>query len=120
MAANKKNLARRADRIRRNLKLVSKGRLRLSVYRSSKHIYAQVIDDKIGHTIASASSLNDPLRSSLKTGANIVAATAVGKLLAERAVEAGIKTVYFDRGSSVYCGALAALADAVREGGIAF
>lgn len=120
MATRKKVLARRADRIRRKLKISSKGRLRLSVYRSSKHIYAQVIDDKIGHTLASASSLNDTIRSSLKTGANINAAIAVGKLLAERAVEAGIKTVYFDRGPSVYCGTLAALADAVREGGIAF
>ncbi|MBY7649369.1 MAG: 50S ribosomal protein L18 [Candidatus Liberibacter europaeus] len=121
MANKKKAISRRADRVRRVLKLVSKeNRLRLSIYRSSKHIYGQIIDDNIGHTLAFASSLNEPLRSSLRTGANVNAAIAVGKLLAERAVESGITAVYFDRGASVYCGRIAALANAVREGGIAF
>ncbi|MBA5724634.1 50S ribosomal protein L18 [Candidatus Liberibacter sp.] len=120
MITRKDILARRAGRVRRNLSLVSKGRLRLSVYRSSKHIYAQVIDDSSGHTLVSASSLNQPLRSSLKTGSNIAAASAVGQLVAERAAKMGIKAVCFDRGPYVYGGRLAALADAVRAGGISF
>ncbi|ACT56718.1 50S ribosomal protein L18 [Candidatus Liberibacter asiaticus] len=120
MATKKKVLARRISRIRRHLKSVSRGRLRLSVCRSSKHIYGQIIDDSIGHTLVSASSLNEPLRSSLKTGANIVAATAVGNLLVERAVKVGVKSVYFDRGKHLYCGRIAALADAVRKGGVSF
>ncbi|AKK19814.1 50S ribosomal protein L18 [Candidatus Liberibacter africanus] len=120
MAIKKKVLSRRVNRIRRNLKSVSKGRLRLSVYRSSKHIYGQIIDDRIGHTIASASSLNEPLLASLKNGSDKDAAAAVGSILVERAVKVGVKTVYFDRGMNLYCGRIAALADAVRKGGIAF
>ncbi|MBL0849383.1 MAG: 50S ribosomal protein L18 [Candidatus Liberibacter ctenarytainae] len=118
MSNRTKALARRASRIRRNLKFVSKGRLRLSVCRSSKNIYAQIIDDSVGHTLASASSLNEPIRTSLKTGADTAAAFAVGGLLADRALKVGIKSVYFDRGPLVYCGRIAALADAVRKGGI--
>ncbi|KGB27305.1 50S ribosomal protein L18 [Candidatus Liberibacter solanacearum] len=120
MTIKKKALARRTSRIRRNLKRVTKGHLRLSVYRSSKHIYGQIIDDNVGHTLASASSLNEPLLSFLKTGSNVAAATAVGSLLAERAAKVGVKAIYFDRGPYLYCGRIAALADAVRKGGIAF
>ena len=111
---------RRAARVRRAVRKAAKGRLRLSVFRSSKHIYAQVIDDTGGRTVAAASSLDKTLRESLKTGADKAAATAVGKLLAERAVAAGIKEVVFDRGAYLYHGRVKALADAAREVGLAF
>ncbi len=88
--------------------------------RSSKHIYAQVIDDTKGQTLAAASSLEKELRESLKTGADIDAAKAVGKLLAERAAAKGVKDVVFDRGSYLYHGRVKALADAAREGGLSF
>ncbi|MEG8099508.1 50S ribosomal protein L18 [Candidatus Liberibacter brunswickensis] len=120
MAVKKKVLDRRLNRIRQNLKSVSKGRLRLNVYRSSSHIYGQIIDDFSGHTLAACSSLNEKLLSYLKNGSNKVAATAVGGLLAKRAVAVGIEKVYFDRGKNLYCGRVAALADAVRKGGIEF
>ena len=96
------------------------GRARLSVFRSSKHIYAQVIDDVKGETLASASSLEKDMRGSLKTGANIAAAKAVGKLVAERAAAKGVKDVVFDRGGYLYHGRVKALADAAREGGLNF
>ena len=96
------------------------GRPRLSVFRSSKHIYAQVIDDLKGETIASASSLEKTLREGGATGANVDAAKAVGKLVAERAVKHGIKEVVFDRGAYLYHGRIKALADAAREGGLSF
>ena len=94
--------------------------MRLSVFRSSKHIYAQVIDDQRGVTMAAASSLDKSLRGTLKSGADKDAAAAVGKLVAERAVAAGIKDVVFDRGSYLYHGRVKALAEAAREGGLAF
>ena len=87
---------------------------------SSQHIYAQLIDDDKGVTLASASSIEKPMRSVSKTGANIAAAKAVGKLLAERAKEKGIKDVVFDRGGYLYHGRIKALADAAREGGLNF
>src|SRR6516165_6736102 len=90
--------ARRTAKVRRRIRRAAGERLRLSVFRSSKHIYAQVIDDLKGETLASASSLEKEMRTSLKTGADIDAAKAVGKLLAERAVKKGIKEVVFDRG----------------------
>ncbi len=96
------------------------GRARLSVFRSSKHIYAQVIDDVKGETLAAASSLEKDMRGSLKTGANIDAAKAVGKLVAERAAAKGVKDVVFDRGGYLYHGRVKALADAAREGGLKF
>jgi len=96
------------------------GRARLSVFRSSKHIYAQVIDDTRGETLAAASSLEKPMRAGAKTGANVDAAKAVGKLVAERALEKGIDAVVFDRGSYLYHGRIKALADAAREGGLKF
>jgi len=114
--------ARRTATIRRKVKLATarSGRARLSVFRSSKHIYVQLIDDAKGETLATASSLEKTLRESAKTGANIDAAKAVGKLIAERAKEKGIKDVVFDRGGYLYHGRIKALADAAREGGLNF
>ena len=109
---------RRTLRVRRSLAKTGNGRPRLSVFRSSKHIYAQVIDDAKGRTVAAASSLEKELRSTLKTGADKAAATAVGKLLAERAKKAGVDTVVFDRGGYRYHGRIKALADGAREGGL--
>ncbi len=120
MATAKDLFARRRRRTRADIARKSGGRLRLSVFRSSKHIYAQVIDDTAGRTVASASSMDESLRSSLKTGADTQAAAAVGKLLAERAVAAGVKDVVFDRGGYIYHGRVKALADAAREGGLTF
>jgi len=111
---------RRAKRVRRALAKVAGGRPRLSVHRSSQNIYAQVIDDARGVTIAAASTLDKDLRKSLKTGADKDAASAVGKLVAERASKAGIKEVIFDRGSFIFHGRVKALADAAREGGLSF
>jgi large subunit ribosomal protein L18 len=110
--------ARRTARVRQTLKRVAYGRPRLSVFRSSKHIYAQVIDDAKGVTVASASSMEKDVRS--KTGANVEAAKAVGKRVAERAVAKGVKEVQFDRGSYLYHGRIKALADAARETGLKF
>ncbi|MBX9450271.1 MAG: 50S ribosomal protein L18 [Neoaquamicrobium sediminum] len=118
--ASKESIQRRAQRVRRQLKKVAGERPRLSVYRSSKNIYAQVIDDSKGHTLASASTLEKDLKGSLKTGADAAAAAAVGKLLAERAAKAGVKEVVFDRGPYIYHGRVKALADAAREGGLSF
>jgi large subunit ribosomal protein L18 len=112
--------ARRTATVRRKIKLTARGRARLSVFRSSKHIYAQVIDDVKGTTLAAASSLEKTMRDGAKTGANIAAAKAVGKLIAERAKEKGIKDVVFDRGGYLYHGRIKALADAAREGGLNF
>jgi large subunit ribosomal protein L18 len=112
--------ARRKQRVRLALRRSGGGRPRLSVFRSSKHIYAQVIDDQKGESLASASSLEKAMRESGKTGANIDAAKAVGKLLAERAVKNGVSEVVFDRGSYLYHGRVKALADAAREGGLSF
>ena len=120
MASRKDTLVRRANRVRRQIKAVANGRPRLSVHRSSKNIYAQVIDDVAGKTVASASTLDTDLRSSLKTGADAAAAAAVGKLIAERAVKAGVKDVVFDRGAFIYHGRIKALAEAAREGGLNF
>jgi large subunit ribosomal protein L18 len=92
-------------------------RPRLAVFRSVKHIYAQVIDDSVGHTLAAASS-NE--KSGIKSGGNVAGAKAVGKLLAERAKEKGVKSVVFDRGGYLYHGRVKALADAAREGGLQF
>lgn len=120
MATQKELLRRRASRVRRALKAVSNGRPRLSIHRSSKHIYAQVIDDAQGKTLAAASTLDTSLRSDLKTGADTAAAAAVGKLVAERAKEAGVTDVVFDRGAFIFHGRIKALADSAREGGLNF
>jgi large subunit ribosomal protein L18 len=90
------------------------------VHRSSKQIYAQVIDDVAGHTVASASSLEKPMREQLKTGADVSAAAAVGKLIAERAIAAGVSEVVFDRGAYLYHGRVKALRRCAREGGLQF
>ena len=116
----KNTFDQRRDRVRRRLRKAATGRPRLSVHRSSKHIYAQVIDDQEGRTIASASTMEKDVRGSLKTGADKAAAEAVGKLIAERAGEAGVKQVVFDRGGYIYHGRVKALADAAREGGLDF
>ncbi|MGD9915061.1 MAG: 50S ribosomal protein L18 [Rhizobiaceae bacterium] len=118
--ASKESTQRRSARVRRQLKKVSGGKPRLSVHRSSKHIYAQIIDDSKGHTLAAASSMEGDLKGSLKTGADTAAAAAVGKLVAERALKAGVKEVVFDRGAFIYHGRVKALAEAAREGGLAF
>jgi len=111
---------RRRGRVRAALQRASHGRKRLSVFRSSKHIYAQVIDDDAGVTLASASSIEKDNRGQLKTGASIDAAKTVGKLIAERAKEKGVKEVVFDRGGYLFHGRVKALADAAREGGLNF
>ena len=120
MSDSKDLQQRRRERLRFQLRRKSGGRPRLSVFRSGKHIYAQVIDDAHGRTLAAASSLDTGLRAELKTGADTSAAAAVGKLVAERALAAGVSAVVFDRGSYLYHGRVKALADAAREGGLAF
>ncbi len=120
MASRKEALVRRANRVRRQIKAVANGRPRLSVHRSSKNIYAQIIDDVAGKTLAAASTLDGGLKTELKTGADIAAAAAVGKLVAERAVKAGVNEVVFDRGAFIYHGRIKALAEAAREGGLTF
>jgi large subunit ribosomal protein L18 len=112
--------ARRQARLRHQLRTKGHGRPRLSVFRSGRHIYAQVIDDAAGRTVAAASSLERSLREALASGADREAAAAVGKLIAERAIAAGVKEVVFDRGAYLYHGRVQALADAAREGGLAF
>ncbi|HEY4860781.1 MAG TPA: 50S ribosomal protein L18 [Xanthobacteraceae bacterium] len=111
---------RRTAKVRRNVRRAAGNRLRLSVFRSSKHIYAQVIDDGKGETVAFASSLEKEMRTGLKTGANIEAAKAVGKRIADRAVAKGVKEVVFDRGGYLYHGRVKALANAAREAGLSF
>jgi large subunit ribosomal protein L18 len=119
--SNAKELnARRRQRVRTRIRKVAGDRLRLSVFRSSKHIYAQIIDDVGGLTKAAASSLDKDLRAALKTGADIEAAKAVGKLVAERAIAAGVTEVVFDRGGYMFHGRVKALADAAREAGLQF
>ena len=120
MARFKNSTERRQARVRRAVKAGAKGRPRLSVFRSSKHIYAQIIDDLKGGTLVAASSMEKTLREAGKTGANVDAAKAVGKLVAERAVEKGVTAVVFDRGRYLYHGRVKALADAAREAGLKF
>ncbi|HWU50454.1 MAG: 50S ribosomal protein L18 [Asticcacaulis sp.] len=113
----REQLARRAQRNRTRLRKLSNGRPRLSVFRSDKNIYAQVIDDANGVTIAAASSLEGGKG---KAGADQAAATEVGKLVAQRAIEKGVKDVVFDRGGYIYHGRVKALAEAAREAGLNF
>ena len=120
MIKSKELGTRRRTRNRQRLRKVASGRPRLSVFRSGKHIYAQVIRDDEGRTMAAASSLDKDLRATLKTGADVEAAKAVGKLIAERAKAAGISDVFFDRGAYLYHGRVRALADGAREGGLNF
>jgi large subunit ribosomal protein L18 len=120
MSKTKELFERRKARVRTSLRKNAIGRPRLSVFRSGLHIYVQIIDDVNGSTLAAASTVDKELKGKLKTGANIDAAKAVGKLIAERAVSKGIKEVVFDRGGYIYHGRVKALADAAREGGLAF
>ena len=111
---------RRRRRVRNRLRKLANGKPRLSVFRSSKHIYAQVIDDRNDQTLVSASSLEKVLKDKLNTGADLAAATEVGGLVAQRAKEAGIAEVVLDRGGYIYHGRVKALAEAAREGGLKF
>lgn len=120
MNRQKKIGVRRQKRVRSKLRIVGSGRPRLSIFRSSKNIYAQVIDDVAGRTLAAASSLDKELREGGKTGADCAAASAVGRLVAQRAKAAGIGQVVFDRGGYLYHGRVKALADGAREGGLDF
>ena len=120
MFSSKDLFLRRQQRTRFVLRKKGGGRPRLSVFRSSKQIYAQIIDDAKGTTLAAASSLDAELKTELKTGADVAAAAQVGKLIAERAVKAGVTQVVFDRGGYLYHGRVKALADAAREGGLSF
>ncbi len=120
MSALNNTFVRRSRRVRQSLKRVANGRARLSVFRSSKHIYAQVIDDRDGKTVAAASSLDKDLKGGMPKGSDTAAAQAVGKLVAERAVKAGVKDVVFDRGGYLYHGRVKALAEAAREAGLNF
>jgi large subunit ribosomal protein L18 len=120
MSTNLALQARRRQRLRYQLRVKSSGRPRLSVFRSGKHIYAQIIDDAQGRTLAAASTLDKDLKAAMKTGADKEAASAVGKLIAERSKAAGVVAVVFDRGSYLYHGRVKALAEAAREGGLDF
>ncbi len=120
MKASRDLFERRRKRTRYQLRLKAGGRPRLSVFRSNKHMYAQIIDDANGHTLAAASTLDKELREAVAKGGDKAAATEVGKLIAKRAVEAGVSEVVFDRGGYIYHGRVKALADAAREGGLSF
>ena len=120
MAKDNKAQDRRVARVRRSIRARAYGKPRLSVFRSSKQIYAQIIDDEQGATLVAASTVEKDIRSALKTGATVEAARAIGKQIAERAVAKGIKDVVFDRGGFLYHGRVKALAEAAREGGLEF
>ena len=120
-----KQLDRRRTRIRRHVRLRTKleggpKRPRLAIFRSLHHVYAQIIDDASGRTLASASTSDADLRKGLKSPSSSAGAAAVGKSIAERARKAGIETVVFDRGGFPYHGRVKALADAARSGGLKF
>jgi len=119
MSKDKQTL-RRVARVRRTVRARANGKPRLSVFRSSKQMYAQIIDDANGVTLAAASTLEKDARASLKTGATVDAARTIGKLIAERAAAKGIKDVVFDRGGYIYHGRVKAVAEAAREGGLNF
>lgn len=120
MASTLSSFDRRKARVRRTLRRAQGDRPRLSVFRSSKHIYAQVIDDAKGVTVAAASSIDKELKGDLAKGTDVAAATRVGQLLAQRAIKAGVSDVVFDRGGYLFHGRVKALADAARDGGLNF
>lgn len=120
MQSSKQLRTRRAARVRAGIRRKAVSRPRLSVFRSNKHIYAQIIDDAKGATLAAASSIDKALKSKLKVGSDKAAAAEVGKLVAERGIAAGVKEVVFDRGGYLFHGRVKALADAAREGGLSF
>ena len=120
MTLTKRLFDRRRSRSRMQLRRKSKDRPRLSVFRSGKHIYAQVIDDRQHVTLVSASTMDKDMRTKLKSGADIDAAGQVGKTIAKRALAKGVKEVVFDRGGYKFHGRVKALAEAAREGGLSF
>ncbi len=120
MNTPRKLFEKRRARIRRALKKAANGQLRLSVFRSGKHIYAQIIDDAKGATVASASTLDKEVRENIKKSSTVEAAGFIGKIIAERAVKSGVREVVFDRGGYIYHGRVKALADAAREAGLKF
>ncbi len=120
MTGKSSNFSRREARNRFKLKKNAKGQARLSVFRSGRHIYAQIIHDVDGKTLAAASSIETDVLAQVKKGTGKSAASAVGKVLADRAVKAGVKVVVFDRGGYIYHGRIKALADAAREAGLTF
>ncbi|UJW86364.1 50S ribosomal protein L18 [Devosia sp. SL43] len=120
MAISAKGADRRKARVRKALKARAFGRPRLSVFRSDKNIYAQIIDDANGRTLAAASTLDKDVKASVKNGGSAEAAAVIGKLIAERGTKAGVAEVIFDRGAYIYHGRVKALADAAREGGLQF
>ncbi len=120
MNTPKELLNKRKARVRIALKKAANGKPRLSVFRSGKHIYAQVIDDTKGATVVSASTLDKEVRDSIKKTSTVEAASFIGKVVAERAVKAGVSEVVFDRGGYIYHGRVKALADAAREAGLKF
>jgi large subunit ribosomal protein L18 len=115
-----KGADRRKARVRKALKARANGRPRLSVHRSDKNIYAQIIDDASGRTLAAASTLDKDVKAKVKNGSTSDAAAAIGKLIAERGLAAKVSEVIFDRGAYLYHGRVKALADAAREGGLQF
>src|SRR4051812_49239618 len=110
----------RKDRTRDKLTLAANGRPRLNVRRTLRYLYAQVVDDASGRTLAAASSLSKELKGKSKTGKNVGSAKLVGGLIAEKAIKAGVKKVAFDRGAYAYHGRVKALAEAARAGGLEF
>lgn len=120
MAISAKGAERRKARVRKALKARAFGRPRLSVFRSDKNIYAQIIDDANGRTLAAASTLDKDVKTTVSNGGSAEAAAVIGKLIAERGTKAGVSEVIFDRGSYIYHGRVKALADAAREGGLQF
>jgi large subunit ribosomal protein L18 len=120
MPISLKGADRRKARVRKALKANSNGRPRLSVHRSDKNIYAQIIDDASGRTLAAASTVDKDVKAKVKNGSTAEAAATVGKLIAERGLAAKVSTVVFDRGAYLYHGRVKALGDAAREGGLQF
>ncbi len=120
MSTPRELFEKRRGRIRSALKKAANGKMRLSVFRSGKHIYAQVIDDAKGVTVVSASTLDKEVRDSIKKSSTVEAASFIGKVVAERAVKSGVNEVVFDRGGYIYHGRVKALADAAREAGLKF
>lgn len=120
MNTPRKLFKKRQSRVRIALRNAANGKLRLSVFRSGKHIYAQIIDDVKGTTVASASTLDKEVRDSVKKTSTAEAAGVIGKTVAERAIKSGVSEVIFDRGGYIYHGRVKALADAAREAGLKF
>ena len=120
MSTPRELFQKRRDRIRSALKKTANGKMRLSVFRSNMHVYAQIIDDTKGVTIASASTLEKEVRDNIKKSSNVEAASFIGKLIAERALKSGVSEVVFDRSGYIYHGRIKALADAAREAGLKF